>query len=154
MALALTGSLATCGPRAAPSLAVVDCSASGLEQAQLSVESGSRTHQFIVEVARTPEQQAQGLMNRQSLERVCGMIFPFQTERVASFWMKNTLIPLDLIFIRADGTITNIEANTVPLSEEPVVSFEPVMAVLEISGGRSAELGIKPGDKVKWGNQR
>ncbi len=89
-------------------------------------------------------------MNRQQLAPDRGMIFPFETERVASFWMKNTLIPLDMIFIRADGSITNIEANTVPLSEEPVLSFEPVVAVLEIAGGRSAELGIKAGDKVKW----
>lgn len=91
-----------------------------------------------------------GLMNRQQLAPDRGMIFPFEQARVASFWMKNTLIPLDMIFIRADGSITNIEANTVPLSEEPVYSFEEVTAVLEIAGGRSAELGIKAGDKVKW----
>ncbi len=78
------------------------------------------------------------------------MIFPFDAPRVASFWMKNTLIPLDMIFIRADGSIANIEANTVPLSLEPVYSDGPVAAVLEIAGGRSAELGIKAGDKVEW----
>ena len=64
--------------------------------------------------------------------------------------MKNTLIPLDMIFIRADGTIANIAENTVPLSLEPVPSADAVAAVLEIAGGRSAELGIKPGDKVEW----
>ena len=78
------------------------------------------------------------------------MIFPFDTARVASFWMRNTLIPLDMIFVRADGTITNIAENTVPLSKEPVTSCEDVIAVLEIPGGRSAELGIKAGDKVEW----
>lgn len=78
------------------------------------------------------------------------MIFPFETERVASFWMKNTLIPLDMIFIRSDGTIVNIEANTVPLSLQPVYSSGPVSAVLELAGGRAAELGIKPGDTVEW----
>ena len=116
----------------------------------LTINSDGRTHRFTVEVAQTAEEQRVGLMNRQQLAPDRGMIFPFEAERVASFWMKNTLIPLDMIFIRADGSITNIEANTVPMSEEPVLSFEPVTAVLEIPGGRSAELGIKPGDRVEW----
>ena len=120
----------------------------------LTITSDGRTHRFTVEVARTREEQATGLMNRQQLAPDQGMIFPFETERVASFWMRNTLIPLDMIFIRADGSITNIEANTVPLSEEPVLSHEAVVAVLEIPGGRSAELGIKPGDKVEWSAPR
>ena len=91
-----------------------------------------------------------GLMYRNKLAPERGMIFPFETPRVASFWMRNTLIPLDIIFVRADGSIANIAANTVPYSEEPVRSDEPVAAVLEIAGGRSGELGIKPGDKVEW----
>jgi uncharacterized membrane protein (UPF0127 family) len=78
------------------------------------------------------------------------MIFPFDAPRDAAFWMKNTLIPLDMIFVRADGSIANIAANTVPLSLDPVPSDGPVKAVLEIAGGRAAELGIKPGDKVAW----
>jgi hypothetical protein len=125
-------------------------SPAGLEQVPLTISSTGQTHRFTVEVARTAEEQRVGLMNRQQLAPDRGMIFPFDAERVASFWMKNTLIPLDMIFIRADGTITNIEANTVPLSEEPVYSYEPVKAVLEIPGGRSAELDIKAGDTVKW----
>ena len=116
----------------------------------MSIRSATGTHHFVVEVARTPEEQAQGLMNRNSLEPMCGMIFPFPAPKVASFWMKNTLIPLDMIFIRADGTIANIEANTVPLSLQPVYAVEPVTAVLEIAGGRAEQLGIKPGDKVEW----
>ncbi len=112
--------------------------------------AGGRVHRFTVEVARTDEQQQQGLMNRQSLAPDRGMLFPYAAPREASFWMKNTLIPLDMIFIRADGTIARIEENTVPLSLEPVASLEPVGAVLELAGGRSAELGIKPGDKVTW----
>jgi len=78
------------------------------------------------------------------------MIFPYATPTMAAFWMKNTLIPLDMIFIRADGTIARIEANTVPLSLDPVPAGEPVGAVLELAGGRSAELGIAAGDKVSW----
>lgn len=119
----------------------------------LTIASGGREHRFTVEVARTPQEQATGLMNRQSLAPDRGMVFPFANPRIASFWMKDTLIPLDIIFIRADGSITNIE-NAVPLSLEPVISYEEVTAVLEIPGGRSAELGIKPGDKVEWSAPR
>jgi uncharacterized membrane protein (UPF0127 family) len=125
-------------------------SPAGLEQVPLAITSGTRTHRFVVEVARTPEEQATGLMNRSNLAPDRGMIFPFDTPREASFWMKNTLIPLDIIFVRTDGRIANIEANTVPLSLDPVLSAGPVGAVLEIAGGRSAELGIKPGDRVEW----
>ena len=141
--------LAACQPSTS-NAAELGRSPAGLEQVHLSIDSSGRTHRFTVEVARTAEEQRIGLMNRQQLAPDRGMIFPFDAERIASFWMKNTLIPLDMIFIRSDGTITNIEANTVPLSEEPVLSYEPVTAVLEIPGGRSAELGIKPGDNVKW----
>jgi len=125
-------------------------SPAGLEQKPLTVKSAWRKHRFTVEVARTPEEQATGLMYRANLAPKRGMIFPFEAPREASFWMKNTLIPLDIIFVRADGSIANIEANTVPLSLQPVYSDGPVAAVLEIAGGRSAELGIKAGDKVKW----
>jgi uncharacterized membrane protein (UPF0127 family) len=89
-------------------------------------------------------------MHRQSLAPDRGMIFPYDQPRPASFWMKNTLIPLDMIFVRSDGTIARIAAETVPLSLEPVPSLEPVAAVLEIAGGRAAELGIQPGDRVRW----
>ena len=116
----------------------------------LTITSGGKVHRFTVEIARTSQEQATGLMNRNTLAPDRGMIFPFDVERQASFWMKNTLIPLDMIFVRADGTIANIEANTVPMSLQPVYSDGPVAAVLELAGGRSAELGIKPGDTVKW----
>jgi len=126
-------------------------SVAGLEQAPLSITTAAgKTHHFTVEVARTAEEQAQGLMNRQSLGPDRGMIFPMDPPRDASFWMKNTLIPLDLIFVRADGTIARIEENAVPLSLEPIMSMEPVAAVLELAGGRSAELGIRAGDRVNW----
>jgi uncharacterized membrane protein (UPF0127 family) len=126
-------------------------SPSGLEQVPLTITgTDGKSHRFIVEIARTPAQQAQGLMNRQSLDPDRGMIFPYDTPVAASFWMKNTLIPLDMIFIRADGTVARIEANTVPLSLDPVPAGEPVTAVLELAGGRSAELNIAPGAKVDW----
>ena len=123
---------------------------SGLETMQLTIRSGTRSHRFAVEVARTVEDQGRGLMFRESLGANDGMIFPFSAPREAAFWMKNTLIPLDMIFIRADGTIARIAANTVPHSLAPVGSGEPVAAVLEIRGGRAAELGIREGDRVDW----
>ncbi len=116
----------------------------------LTVRSGTRSHRFTVEVARTADEQARGLMFRESLGANQGMIFPFDPPREASFWMKDTLIPLDMIFIRIDGTIARIAANTTPHSLAPVGSGEPVAAVLEIRGGRAAELGIREGDRVEW----
>ena len=129
---------------------MLERSAAGLEQAPLTIRSGERVHRFTVEIARTPKEQEIGLMNRSSLAPDRGMIFPYDQPHPAAFWMKNTLIPLDMIFIRADGTIARIAANTVPLSLEPVPAGEPVAAVLEIAGGRSAELGIREGDRVEW----
>jgi uncharacterized membrane protein (UPF0127 family) len=138
-----------CGSATAPP-APVERSSAGLEQVPLTIESSGKTHRFIVEVAETGEQQAQGLMFRKSLAPDRGMVFPRDPPGDASFWMKNTLIPLDMIFIRPDGTIARIAENTVPMSLDPVPSLEPVGAVLEIAGGRSAELGIKAGDRVRW----
>ena len=146
MAIAATSA---CGSATAPP-APVERSSAGLEQVPLTIESSGKTHRFIVEVAETGEQQAQGLMFRKSLAPDRGMVFPRDPPGDASFWMKNTLIPLDMIFIRTDGTIARIAENTVPMSLDPVPSLEPVGAVLEIAGGRSAELGIKAGDRVRW----
>jgi uncharacterized membrane protein (UPF0127 family) len=142
--------LAACQP-ASNSVTALDRSPAGLEQVPLTVTTTSgKKHRFTVEVARTAEQQAQGLMNRESLAPDRGMIFLYDPPVAASFWMKNTLIPLDMIFIRADGTVARIEANTAPLSLDPVAAGEPVGAVLELAGGRSAELGITAGAKVEW----
>jgi uncharacterized membrane protein (UPF0127 family) len=129
-------------------------SPAGLDIIPLEISSGARTHRFEVEVARTGAEQAQGLMYRKSLGASEGMLFPFSPARPASFWMKNTLIPLDMIFVRADGTIARIAANTVPHSLEGVGVEEPVAAVLEIAGGRSAQLGIREGDRVTWTDRR
>ena len=150
----LAAGLAACQPSSGTAEALatnLGASPAGLEQVPLTVTTaaGAR-HRFTVEVARTVEEQAQGLMNRSALAPDRGMIFPLEPPRTASFWMKNTLIPLDIIFVRTDGTIANIAENTVPLSLDPVLSTEPVGAVLELAGGRSAELGLKAGDKVTW----
>ena len=116
----------------------------------LTITSGKRVHRFDVEVARTEAQQERGLMFRERLSPDGGMLFPMEPPRVASFWMRNTLIPLDMIFIRADGTIARIAENTVPYSLTPVTSDEPVAAVFEIAGGRAAQLGISADDRVSW----
>lgn len=125
-------------------------SPAGLAQVVLCVTNQAKTHSFTVEVAASSLEQARGLMFRKELADNAGMIFPFPEPRIASFWMKNTVIPLDIIFVRADGTIESIAANTEPYSMTPVASGAPVTAVLELRGGLSAQLGIVAGDKVKW----
>jgi uncharacterized membrane protein (UPF0127 family) len=130
----------------APSVSAV----SGLPLVPLEIRSGGRTHRFTVEVARTQDEQAYGLMNRAQLGPNEGMIFPFSPARPASFWMKNTIIPLDMLFIRANGSVARIVANAEPLSLKPVGVSEPVVGVLEIPGGRAAELGLDESARVTW----
>ena len=137
-------------PARAPEPVATAANSSTLPVIPLQIVSPGRRHEFTVEVAQTPEEQAQGLMFRQSLAPDAGMLFPFNPPRPASFWMKNTLIPLDLIFIRTDGTIESIAPNAVPRSLEAIPSRGPVAAVLEIAGGRAAALGLKEGDRVVW----
>lgn len=109
---------------------------------------GGQKHEFDVEIARTASEQSYGLINRKTMPPNHGMLFVFVSEDERSFWMKNTLIPLDMIFIRADGTIHSIHDSAIPLDLTPVNSNGPVLAVLELNGGRAAALGIKPGDKA------
>jgi uncharacterized membrane protein (UPF0127 family) len=113
----------------------------------IATRAGVR-HRLMVEVAATPAQQAIGMMWRTRVAPDSGMLFPFRQPRVAQFWMENTLVPLDLLFVRADGRISSIIANAVPLSRSLLQSREPVVAVLELAGGRAAQLSIKAGDRV------
>ena len=115
----------------------------------LTIRSANGVHRFTVDVAATPQQQETGLMFVKHLAPDRGMIFPYEPPQEVSFWMHNTLIPLDMVFIRADGTIARI-ANAKALDETPVPSGEPVVAVLEIAGGRAGPRGIAPGDTVVW----
>ncbi|MBN8818031.1 MAG: DUF192 domain-containing protein [Sphingomonas sp.] len=117
---------------------------------RISTASGAR-HDFAVELAIDEQSQERGLMERASLPPDHGMLFPFPYPRIASFWMKNTPLPLDLIFIRPDGTIAAALPGK-PNDLHPISAGEPVSAVLEISGGRAAALGIKVGDRVQWGD--
>jgi uncharacterized protein len=142
--------LVACSPQVpAQSVPAEQTAPAGLEQVPLTIHSANGDHRFIVDVARTPEQQELGLMFVRSLGADRGMIFPYDPPRPIAFWMRNTLIPLDMIFIRADGRIARI-ATAKPLDETPVPSGEPAAAVLEIRGGLAAQLGIKAGDKVEW----
>jgi uncharacterized membrane protein (UPF0127 family) len=120
-----------------------------LTQVPLTIHSKSGVHRFTVEVAATPEQQERGLMFRRSLAPNHGMIFPYQPPAPVGFWMRNTLIPLDMVFVRADGRIARV-ATAKPLDETVVPAGEPVVLVLEIAGGRAAQLGIAAGDRVEW----
>jgi uncharacterized membrane protein (UPF0127 family) len=115
----------------------------------LTITAAGHRYRFQVEVARTFEQQEIGLMYRTSVPPFGGMIFPMKPIREATFWMQNTVIPLDMLFIRADGTIARI-TTAKALSTDIDDSGEPVAAVLELSAGRAAELGIKQGDRVSW----
>ncbi len=121
--------------------------AAGLEA--LTIASSSARHAFHVEVMRTPDQRAKGLMYRNYLPPDRGMLFDFGASEPVAMWMQNTYIPLDMLFIRADGTIARIAENTEPLSTRTIPSGEPVLSVLEINGGVSRQLGIKPGDRVE-----
>jgi uncharacterized membrane protein (UPF0127 family) len=121
----------------------------------LTIAGAGGSHAFKVEVAATPDAQEKGLMFRDTLPADAGMLFaPYPAAgggpRVANFWMKNTPHALDIVFIRPDRTIARIAENTVPFSESPVSSGEPVAAVLELRGGRAGELGIDEGDRVTW----
>ncbi|MFC3440555.1 DUF192 domain-containing protein [Sphingobium rhizovicinum] len=115
------------------------------------IRSAKGAHRFDVDVAASQQQQEQGLMFRKSLADNGGMLFPMDPPRTASFWMKDTLIPLDMLFIHTDGTIAFLKSDAQPYSRIPVSAGVPVAAVLELRGGRAAELGIAEGDRVSWG---
>jgi uncharacterized membrane protein (UPF0127 family) len=120
-----------------------------LTRLTIVTRAGAR-HDFQLELADTPEKRARGLMFRRSLPDGHGMLFEFgPRETEVTMWMKNTYIPLDMIFIRADGTIRHIAENTTPLSEAIVPSNGPVKGVLEVIAGTSRRLGLAPGDRVE-----
>jgi uncharacterized protein len=118
------------------------------EQTALAIESGAGTLTFQVELAVTPEQRQQGLMFRESLESDQGMLFDFGRSAPVTMWMRNTFVPLDMLFIDAEGRIARIVADTEPLSDATIGSGGPVRAVLELRAGTSEELGITVGDHV------
>jgi uncharacterized protein len=120
--------------------------AGGLQPLQIVTASG--THEFQVEIADDDATRERGLMNRRYMAPDRGMLFEFDREAPVSFWMKNTYIPLDMIFISPAGVVTNVVANAEPLSERIIPSGPPCAAVLELNGGAAAAIGLKVGDKV------
>jgi hypothetical protein len=126
-----------------------------IEKLQIVGHDG-RVHDFKVEIADNDASRERGLMFRKSLGPNAGMLFDFKTPQQVAFWMKNTLIPLDMLFIDKDGYIINLAVNATPLSEANIPSRGAILGVLEIRGGRAGELGIDPGDRVReriFGNE-
>ena len=155
LALALAGA---CSPQAGTTTATEATSTqtatthpeSGLEIIPVTISQAGESWVFQSELAATPAEQARGLMFRTDLGPNEGMLFPNDPPQVRSFWMKNTVIPLDMIFIGIDSRILNIHANTTPYSEQSYPSEGLAIGVLEIPGGRAAELGLEPGARVEW----
>lgn len=119
------------------------------ERSSLVIVTAAREIKFDIDMATTEPQREHGLMFRKQLGAYEGMLFDFFREQPVAFWMKNTLIPLDMVFIAADGTVRHVHANAVPMSTDTIPSEAAVRAVLEINGGTARLLGIKQGDKVK-----
>jgi uncharacterized membrane protein (UPF0127 family) len=128
----------------------------GADPDTLEIVSKTGVHVFSVELAVTEEQRARGLMYRRSLPEGQGMLFKFEPDQVIQMWMRNTYIPLDMIFIRSDGRISRIAENTKPESDNIISSGAPARGVLEVIAGTARKLGIAPGDKVAhpWFEQR
>ena len=115
----------------------------------LGIVAKSGRHAFQVEVMRDDAQRARGLMYRRSMAADRGMLFDFERPMPVTMWMKNTYLPLDMVFIRSDGSIARIAPDTEPLSTKVIASGEPVLAVLELNAGTAAKLGIRAGDRVE-----
>ncbi len=119
-----------------------------LERTELRVETARGSHPFTAWIAADDETRAHGLMYVRELPPAQGMLFVFEQPQYASFWMKNTYVPLDLIFIAADGRVVNVAANAKPLSLDPIASVSPVLYVLELAAGTTARIGVVTGDRI------
>lgn len=140
--------LRVAAPVAALVLLVSLAVAQGAGREALVIETAGGRHAFQVEIADDPRERSLGLMYRRSMGADEGMLFDFFEEQPASFWMRNTYISLDMLFLKADGTIDSIAERTTPLSDRSVPSRGPVRFVLELNGGTSESLGIEPGHRV------
>jgi uncharacterized membrane protein (UPF0127 family) len=130
--------------------AAVPAGAEGLKRERATlVTAGGKTYEFDVEIADSADTRARGLMFRRRLGARAGMLFFYDSEQHISMWMRNTYIPLDMIFIKENGSVHRIQEDTEPFSEEVILSGEPVFAVLEVNAGTTRELGLRPGDRVE-----
>ncbi len=114
----------------------------------ITIQTSSGSHEFTVEWAVTAEETQRGLMFREQMDADHGMVFDFKDEAPRSFWMRNTILPLDMIFIKADGTVYRIAEDTVPFSDAAVPSGGPVRYVLEVNAGTSDRISLDPGDHI------
>ncbi len=146
--LAVCLSVVLFGASAAASAAAVGPIAFDRGELAIVTQAGA-THRFSVEIARTEAQHARGLMYREELARDHGMLFVYDPVRHASMWMKNTFIPLDMLFIARSGRIVRIVERAVPRSTTPIPSGQPVRGVLELRGGTAERLGLETGDRVR-----
>jgi uncharacterized membrane protein (UPF0127 family) len=128
-------------------LVAVSAHGEGLDALKIATSTGE--HSFQVEIAQDDATRERGLMDRRYMAADHGMLFEFDRDAPASFWMKNTYIPLDMIFIARSGLVTHIVANAEPLSERVIPSGGPCAAVLELNGGTAAAIGLKVGDKIR-----
>lgn len=129
-------------------LLIAGAAARAADESTLEIVTKNGVHVFTVEMARTDEERQKGLMFRKELAEGKGMLFDFKPDQDVAMWMRNTYIPLDMLFINGNGTIRRIAENTEPLSEKTIASGGPVRGVLEVIGGTAKKLGIAPGDKV------
>ena len=144
IALAMAFALSTASPVFAADPEPIDFGPT--EKLVVLSESGAKT--FDVEIADTLKKQARGMMYRESVPAMTGMLFEFEEPNVKTIWMKNTAVSLDIIFVRSNGKILKIEHSAAPYTLRSASSEAPVAAVLELGAGQSLELGIKPGDRV------
>lgn len=125
--------------------------AQAIKRETLKLHTARGVHAINTEITETQEEKALGLMFRTSLADDAGMLFFYDTPQEVTMWMRNTYIPLDMVFIRADGIVHRIEAWTQPFSESIISSGASVVACLELAGGSAERLGLKPGDRVEHG---
>ncbi len=128
----------------APTLGAAEC-----VETSLDLRGPQGNAHFTVEIADTVEERAKGLMFRENLPRSAGMLFVYDRARPVQFWMKNTPIPLDMVFVDEQGVVTNVHANAVPMDETPIDGGDDVKLVLEINGGLAKRLGIAPGTVLR-----
>lgn len=127
-----------------PSMALAECA-----PGQVELRGDFGTARFAVEIADDPAERAQGLMNRPAMPTGQGMLFVYERPQPASFWMRDTLIPLDIVFLDETGTVTRIHERAVPLDETPIPGGDEVFAVLEINGGLASAIGLDVGTQMR-----
>ncbi len=145
VALGLIFSISAVG---APDMALAQAKSADSTLESLRIKTATGDHTFSVEVMRTDAERARGLMFRRFMPKDRGMLFDFKTEQPVMMWMKNTYLPLDMVFISRDGVVVNVAENTEPLSERIIPSNAPTYAVLELNAGVASGIGLKPGDHV------